>query len=154
MLLRSEFWASLLQSGQEECVLAYFSYGSRLLQCDPCRTAPAQVALDFVPTGSRAAPRIWQLLCAQCQPEEEIIILQVFFPFLGLPCRVYTRLVKWREATITTRGASSSRGSVTMRATSTPTSRRSTSGMPCKMCSPTGPTRLPSSQMCKSVLLH
>lgn len=70
-------------------------------------------------------------------------------PLLGLLCRVCIRLVKWHGATITIQGVCSSRGSVTMRAISTQTSRRSTSGMPCKMSSPTGPTRPPSSQMCK-----
>lgn len=75
------------------------------------------------------------------------------FPFLGLLCRVYIRLVRWHGAIITTQGASSSRGSVTMRAISTLTSHQSMSGTPCKMSSPTGPTHPPSSQMCKLVWL-
>lgn len=107
-------------------------------------------ALGSVPAdGTRAASWVWQLLCAHCRPGNPANI----FPFLGLLCRVYIRRVRWPEATITTQGASSSRGSVTMRATSTPTSPRSMSGMLCKMCSPTGPTRPPSSQTCELLWL-
>lgn len=78
--------------------------------------------------------------------------LQSHFPtyLSGLHCRVYTRLVKWPECITTTPAACFSPGWVTMRAISTQTSPQSTSGMLCRMCSPTDLTLPLSSQTCES----
>lgn len=58
----------------------------------------------------------------------------------GLPCRSFTRPVKWLEGTTTSLGAWLSSGPPTTRAASVLSRVSSMSGMPCRTWSPHGPT--------------
>lgn len=76
-----------------------------------------------------------------------------FFP--GRPCSRSIKHVKSPAATTTSRAACSSLGSVTIKAESPLTRPASTSGTPCRTCSPTERTHLCSSLTCRCPLsLH
>lgn len=68
---------------------------------------------------------------------------------LGQPCSHSTKPARWLVVTTTSQAACSSPGSATIRAGSPPTRYTSTSGTPCRMCSPTVPIPPCSSLTCR-----
>lgn len=82
--------------------------------------------------------------CVPCSP-----LLSRSLSALGQPCSRSTKPARWLVVTTTSQAACSSPGSATIRAGCPPTRYASTSGTPCRMCSPTAPIPPCSSLTCR-----